>query len=909
MTREVRKLRFMVAVVVTTIIPFGVVGLVHNAFSQSSDGVDCPDGCGGPVLGPRECNMEGKWEVKKGFTTTIWEVTDKIQQSYKAELVEGGFAPPARASYTGKPGKSLGNFSISFSAVGIWTMLVTPTRDCDGEGVGREIVRNSGGQETVTPVSIKRSAAPAPGKPFSGTVLSSGLTIMRGGKNVMAIHGATVHLIPSKLLANKKFITATKITSEHLRADSPFDEPLEDGIKNHPKMVLSAQTGENGKFKFDNVPKGHYYIHVMPPKEDKKKKIKEDLLHLPGGDKSRVAYKAEHLWAQNDFKIGLSSGKFRRDIKFVGSHACVECHQKQPDWHRTGKHWNRTAHKLGWSVPGKPGGDQDFSRFPNWFRSLEYWKRSDLSTVENLIRAINRNPDEARKDHCPQNRIGTAEEPREAPTVLEFGDYNHNRHKLESTAGFEVRLACDENPQSVQISRVFGNILLWKTVRVVGEVKQEDYFITLSNRRNKTHKNAVVHLPVSFVYGGGVHRQRFVVRVPKKLQETHGARPGHYTILQFNIDGSDTRWNKDRRIWRDYKISYWWDFLNTEKFTDDIIRAPAINKNTIEAECAGCHVTGAARGPSSDSSGAPIQVKIRNLIPDEAGALDLNGDQILDEVNVGCESCHGPGNAHAKAMRADSDSIDHRHIINPKFLSAERSDLICGRCHDRRKGAIADAKTQAVNKIGEFFPAGGRRQTMIREYSKSPFAGPLTEHLWADGIHSSSPRQQYSEHVKSHHYKNDRALVSCSTCHASHGETTFSSWLRHDPQDPNSQLCQSCHSLDSSQHMFDKGHPRMDATLTSCNSCHMVGTSKPGGDSGQYGLFAGRPPFRSLDEETKSAYWEGNLNSHVFDVPTRMNCGVRGKLPAKAMPTPYTDSCGVCHNVRPLQSQQECKVK
>ena len=193
---------------------------------------------------------------------------------------------------------------------------------------------------------------------------------------------------------------------------------------------------------------------------------------------------------------------------------------------------------------------------------------------------------------------------------------------------------------------------------------------------------------------------------------------------------------------------------------------------------------------------------------------------------------------------------------------------------------------------------------MITEYSADGKAGPLEKHLWPDGIHSSSPRQQYSEHVKSTHYKNERHLVSCIDCHGSHGETPYSSWLKDDPEDPYSSLCQTCHKMNSAEHMWDYGHPKMSATVTSCISCHMVGTSRPGGDSGQYGLFSRRPPLNSLDEEKASAYWQGNLNSHVFDVPRKTNVGMWGKQPHEAMPIPYTNSCGVCHDVSSLPEKQ-----
>jgi len=668
-------------------------------------------------------------------------------------------------------------------------------------------------------------------------------------------------------------------------------------IRTRGGEFLTAETGavagQRGHFTFDAVPEDKtYFVFVMPSPDDND--------HLPGGDLSRKAMTTQELISRGSLEIRLSSGKFSaaQNNKFVGSHSCVECHQDLPNWQQVGKHWNKTAHKLGWSVPGAKGGDQDFSRAPMWFKALEHWPLIDGENVGPVEpKCMTRNAEEERvlmnthfRDYvkiCP---------PR--PTHLEFG-FNEGDSKKRDTAVFRVR---EKGDARVKIDTVYGDIFLWRRMASGGK---EKYFITIWNRLNPSDAAAKVDLEIKLVYGGGVHRQRYVVSVPEVLAQIYGARKGHYTILQFNSDGDDRRWNKDRRVWRDYKISHWWDFGDPNNLDDDKIKAPDVNKNTIEAECAGCHVPGAER--KHNVSGWNGQIKIK-AFTDENGAFDFDQDGVRDEVNVGCESCHGPGNLHNQAIQTPVDGksrIGVTKIINPKFLSAARADLICGRCHDRRAGKAKKSATQAVNLKEQFFPAGDSRQAIVTEYSAAGKAGPSTTNkkdLWPDNIHSRRPRQQYSEHVKSAHYRNRDQLVTCSDCHNAHGDSPYPTWLTGDPKDPYSPLCQSCHQKDSAQHQQVVGHPRIEVGLVSCISCHMVGTSRPGGDSGQYGLFAKRPPFSSLKDEQQAAYWEGNLNSHVFDVPNKISVGVWGIAPDKAMPIPYTNSCGFCHDVSAIPS-------
>jgi hypothetical protein len=100
--------------------------------------------------------------------------------------------------------------------------------------------------------------------------------------------------------------------------------------------------------------------------------------------------------------------------------------------------------------------------------------------------------------------------------------------------------------------------------------------------------------------------------------------------------------------------------------------------------------------------------------------------------------------------------------------------------------------------------------------------------------------------------------------------------------------------------MEKKLNARMKGELTRCIDCHMPGTANTGGIAGNFGRMLLTPPYLDASAEENNIYWEGPLRSHVFDVPTKNNIAVRGVTPGRAMPIPYTGSCGTCHKVDEL---------
>lgn len=658
------------------------------------------------------------------------------------------------------------------------------------------------------------------------TSVMGDIFIIRGGYSGEVVNSVGVPVIGAKV----HLIPTTALKMDPIKGDdisySPYraesvDEPLEDAIRAKGDEFPNAITDTKGMFIIPHVPEGKFFVYVTPAVTDEE--------HLPGGDRSRTAFAADYL---RDMSVVIKvSSRPPSDATYVGSSKCLSCHTNRETIKETG-------HKISLTVPGAPGGLQDHSKFNDYFESMPKFRLTDRYTDG---------------------------------THLELGDYDPQR----GSDKFKIR---EFNDTKLAIDTVFFDVYLWKNV------KDNKYYISMANRLNPKDPNSPSHLEVKLLYGGAVHRQRFIVAVPESL----AVRKAWYVVLHYNPDGSDDRFARERRVWQDYYFSQFWGPGNDEKFGsgDDVIKAPPINEGTFQANCAGCHVNGWERYKDPVTG----EYLVRG-VSDPKGEMNIDDDPENDEINIGCEKCHGPGSKHVSGSPG-------RYIVNPKLLSSERTAVLCGRCHDRRMGSNGEIDgIQPLNEKGEFLMPGESRNTLLKKFSDQMHKGPdPNKDLWPDHFFSKNPNQQYSDFIKSKLYRNNRVLVTCTDCHNVHGGTPYRRLLVNDPDDSSSPLCQKCHAKDIIPHMENRFGAKMKGKLTRCIDCHMPGTAI-GMEGGNHGAILKTPPFNTSAEEEKSVYWESNINSHTFKVPFKNNVGVAGIDPGRSMFFPYANKCGSCHFV------------
>jgi hypothetical protein len=369
---------------------------------------------------------------------------------------------------------------------------------------------------------------------------------------------------------------------------------------------------------------------------------------------------------------------------------------------------------------------------------------------------------------------------------------------------------------------------------------------------------------IGISYGGGLYKQRYIAKIG-----------GSWYILpiQFNFQGLTNEGTapQSRWVWQHYNAQNWYDETNKA------LKEPALGKS-FDNNCAGCHFSGfKLTGDSTSGYKA-------HGVPDEKGEMDFDGDGLPEQMNIGCETCHGPGSEHWQWAGQG------RSIVSPNLLTPEREVTICAVCHTRALGAGGGATEAPMSQAGVMPVAGTSRADFLKNY-----VSKLDDGMWdaqkGDGKHSKKHHQQVSDFLKSGKYRNGTSLVTCASCHDPHGNSGLSHQIRDklDTSAGGAGMCMSCHdatfqagaNLAARMQAHWKARGVADVAMGDirCVDCHMPKTAKSG--SGTAGIaIAG------------TTYYLGDISSHVFDMPRKKDIATKA---SDQMPIAYSNPCGGCH--------------
>ena len=356
----------------------------------------------------------------------------------------------------------------------------------------------------------------------------------------------------------------------------------------------------------------------------------------------------------------------------------------------------------------------------------------------------------------------------------------------------------------------------------------------------------------------GEWSQFFTVRVPVTDSPT-GYSGIFSSPIQYDTAGQQ---------WSAYAPEAWYDANNQPLFgatskTADVV---AVGESH-DQNCLGCHATGMRSVTQNAQGGWDFKAYKAVLYHDDDPAVfDLDGDGNKELVNIGCESCHGPGLWHVVA------NGDPKKIVNPAKLDAKASNEVCGQCHS----VVASTPTGAIG-----WPYNETTKTSFIPGSGVPLASYTTdaEAWWPDGK-TGVDTSQYPEMNESKKETNTFHKVQCVECHAVHAPTgnpaeivatlTEGSVSLATKTEDNT-LCLGCHATHApfdkitpdqmnsyaanyaaigaivSSHSNHPYGPERSMGVSRCTQCHMATTQGPGPELTMHGhTFEPIPPTKTL---------------------------------------------------------------
>jgi len=185
------------------------------------------------------------------------------------------------------------------------------------------------------------------------------------------------------------------------------------------------------------------------------------------------------------------------------------------------------------------------------------------------------------------------------------------------------------------------------------------------------------------------------------------------------------------------------------------------------------------------------------------------------DINVGCESCHGPGQAHTSFRRQHSGKAARYEDIAQDLL-AHLGTQTGGRWQRRDDQPVArlDNPAHRQDEIQVCAACHSRRAALTEEWNpRAPFLDQfipalLDRDLYFDDGQIMEEVFEYGSFLQSKMY---RAGVTCNDCHNPHTGKT---------REKGNQLCTTCHqpeAFDTPDHY----HHQTGTEAAQCVNCHM----------------------------------------------------------------------------------------
>ncbi len=185
-----------------------------------------------------------------------------------------------------------------------------------------------------------------------------------------------------------------------------------------------------------------------------------------------------------------------------------------------------------------------------------------------------------------------------------------------------------------------------------------------------------------------------------------------------------------------------------------------------------------------------------------AGGNGRFEDPPFQELAIGCENCHGPGQRHIQEMTGKETVVraGHTSIVNPARLPPALADNICMFCHQ-----TGDVRVLKPNKdYRDFHPGEPLDDTLsiflVPPKRESP---PPSDHV-----------EHYYSMILSKCYRSSGRRLSCITCHDPHVEPS-----RAEASAYFAGTCAACHTDKSCK--VPLSVRRQQKPSNDCAGCHM----------------------------------------------------------------------------------------